>query len=160
MLYTAGSDIVCFSCQSYGCAKRRRRCIHDEQGEMSLRGQAKQQLTYKMNGVPQRDIRVISTPNLDPTKPPIDIPIVSVGAMLVGSIGHTRPEGTVIQKAEELGYFAYGGTRCPVPVTLAISRTDILLQQAQLSLCSSQAVSSNLTRWVPLDTPLLEGPHS
>lgn len=30
--------------------------------------------------------------------------------MLVGSIGHTRAEGVHVERAEELGYFAYGGT--------------------------------------------------
>lgn len=63
----------------------------------------------------QRDIRVISTPALESGKEAIDVPIVSVGAMLVGSIGHTRPEGAQIARAKELGYFAYGGVSYRVP---------------------------------------------
>lgn len=58
---------------------------------------------------------MISTPALESGKEAIDVPIVSVGAMLVGSIGHTRPEGAQIARAEELGYFAYGGVSHKVP---------------------------------------------
>ncbi|KAK9895049.1 hypothetical protein P389DRAFT_172616 [Cystobasidium minutum MCA 4210] len=58
----------------------------------------------------KRDIRLITTPTLESGKDAIEVPIVSVGAMLVGSIGHTRPEGAQIARAEELGYFAYGGS--------------------------------------------------
>ena len=35
---------------------------------------------------------------------------VAVGAMLVGSIAWTVEEGQKVQKGEELGYFAYGGS--------------------------------------------------
>lgn len=52
---------------------------------------------------------MLSTPHSEEGQDPVVIPIVSVGAMLVGSIGHTRAEGVQVERAEELGYFAYGG---------------------------------------------------
>lgn len=58
----------------------------------------------------KRDVRLLSTPPLESGQDPVIVPIVSVGAMLVGSIGHTKAEGTRVERAEELGYFAYGGS--------------------------------------------------
>lgn len=36
--------------------------------------------------------------------------MVAVGALLVGSIEFTVTEGDKVQKGQELGYFAYGGS--------------------------------------------------
>jgi phosphatidylserine decarboxylase len=36
--------------------------------------------------------------------------LVAVGALLVGSIEFTVTEGDKVQKGQELGYFAYGGS--------------------------------------------------
>jgi len=58
----------------------------------------------------KRDITLLSVPSLNAGESPTPIPIIAIGAMLVGSIAHTRKQGDNIAKGEELGYFAYGGS--------------------------------------------------
>ncbi|CAD6567214.1 MAG: hypothetical protein CYPHOPRED_001485 [Cyphobasidiales sp. Tagirdzhanova-0007] len=58
----------------------------------------------------KRAIQLINVPSLRQGEAPIPIPIVSIGAMLVGSIAFTKNPGDLVQKGEELGYFSYGGS--------------------------------------------------
>ena len=58
----------------------------------------------------KRDITLLSVPSMNAGESPTPIPIIAIGAMLVGSIAHTRKQGDNIAKGEELGYFAYGGS--------------------------------------------------
>ncbi|GAA6025233.1 hypothetical protein JCM8202_001921 [Rhodotorula sphaerocarpa] len=56
----------------------------------------------------KRDVTQLSCIRPDGSTTPVAF--VQVGAMLVGSIARTREEGTQMQRADELGYFAYGGS--------------------------------------------------
>jgi phosphatidylserine decarboxylase len=53
----------------------------------------------------KRSVRELHT-DLSPTP----ILLVAVGALLVGSIAWTAQEGQKVQKSEDMGYFAYGGS--------------------------------------------------
>ncbi|KAM0747859.1 hypothetical protein T439DRAFT_305015 [Meredithblackwellia eburnea MCA 4105] len=56
----------------------------------------------------KRDVTILSLPR--PGSTPLDVAFVAVGAMLVGSITHTKNQGDTVERGEELGYFAYGGS--------------------------------------------------
>lgn len=51
----------------------------------------------------KRDIQLLSVPSLKEGEAPIPIPIVSVGAMLVGSIAFTKKQGDTVAKADDVG---------------------------------------------------------
>ncbi|KAI5480688.1 phosphatidylserine decarboxylase [Pseudohyphozyma bogoriensis] len=55
----------------------------------------------------RRDVTVLSVPAVG-----VDVGWVAVGAMLVGSINHTKEEGSSVKRGEDMGYFAYGGSTC------------------------------------------------
>lgn len=57
------------------------------------------------------------------------IPFVAIGATLVGSIRWTKKEGEMVQKGEELGYFAFGGSTCIIlfPPGAAVFDEDLLV---------------------------------
>ncbi|KAI9635579.1 phosphatidylserine decarboxylase-domain-containing protein [Dioszegia hungarica] len=57
----------------------------------------------------KRSIMLIHA-NLGPGREEVPIALVSVGAMLVGSIGWSKKPGDKILKGEELGWFQYGGS--------------------------------------------------
>ena len=44
--------------------------------------------------------------------------VVCIGAMMVGSIKTTVSEGDSVKRGEELGYFAFGGLRSPLPTNV------------------------------------------
>merc|ERR1712093_591595 len=58
----------------------------------------------------KRAVRLLNVPSRTEGESPVPVIMVSVGAMLVGSIAHTRAPGAQVEKGEELGYFAYGGS--------------------------------------------------
>ncbi|GAA5990461.1 hypothetical protein JCM10908_007382 [Rhodotorula pacifica] len=56
----------------------------------------------------KRDVTLLSCDRPDGSTVPVAF--VQVGAMLVGSIVRTQEEGKKVRRADELGYFAYGGS--------------------------------------------------
>ncbi|TNY19499.1 phosphatidylserine decarboxylase-domain-containing protein [Rhodotorula diobovata] len=56
----------------------------------------------------KRDVTLLSVSRPDGS----DVPVayVQIGAMLVGGIARTVDEGSEVQRGDELGYFAYGGS--------------------------------------------------
>ncbi|GAA5913423.1 hypothetical protein JCM6882_001957 [Rhodosporidiobolus microsporus] len=57
----------------------------------------------------KRDVTTLHT--LHPlTQQPLPVAYVQVGALLVASIRQTKKEGREVERGEELGYFAYGGS--------------------------------------------------
>lgn len=55
---------------------------------------------------------------------PLEVALIAVGAMLVGSIIETKKEGDVVARGEELGYFAYGGSTVIVVLPPGTTRFD------------------------------------
>jgi len=57
------------------------------------------------------------------------IPFIAIGATLVGSIRWTKEAGEVVQKGEELGYFAFGGSTCIIlfPPGAVVFDEDLLV---------------------------------
>jgi len=56
----------------------------------------------------KREVRLLSVAGTNGQTYPVAF--VAVGALLVGSIHYTKEVGQDVQKGEELGYFAYGGS--------------------------------------------------
>ena len=50
----------------------------------------------------KRDVQLLSVPSLKEGEDPIPIPIVWVGAMLVGSINYSKKQGDTISKGEDV----------------------------------------------------------
>jgi len=57
----------------------------------------------------RRDVILLNLP-ANGSAPPKPVIFVAVGAMLVGSIAWSLKQGDEVKKADELGYFAYGGS--------------------------------------------------
>ncbi|GAA6008359.1 hypothetical protein JCM11491_004448 [Sporobolomyces phaffii] len=56
----------------------------------------------------KRDVTLLSMRQEDNSS--LDLAFVQIGAMLVGSIVQTAQQGRAVNRGEELGYFAYGGS--------------------------------------------------
>ena len=50
----------------------------------------------------KRDVQLLSVPSLKEGEDPTPIPIVWVGAMLVGSINYSKKQGDTISKGEDV----------------------------------------------------------
>lgn len=59
----------------------------------------------------RRDVLTLNWSPKGDAGPSIPVAFVAIGAMLVGSIGWTNAnQGSTIQRGDESGYFAYGGS--------------------------------------------------
>ena len=57
------------------------------------------------------------------------VAFVAIGATLVGSIVFTVKEGSSVQKGDELGYFAFGGSTCVTLIQAGQLQLDADLQR-------------------------------
>ncbi|GAA6064504.1 hypothetical protein JCM10212_001812 [Sporobolomyces blumeae] len=59
----------------------------------------------------KRDVTILTTNSVGQDQDgAVDLAWIQIGAMLVGSIVQTAREGESVERAQELGYFAYGGS--------------------------------------------------
>ncbi|BGP43252.1 hypothetical protein JCM10450v2_007397 [Rhodotorula kratochvilovae] len=83
----------------------------------------------------KRDVTILSVPRPDGSTVPVAY--VQIGAMLVGSIARTVEEGKEVQRGEELGYFAYGGS-----TIVAVFPPDLVQFDADLLENSRSAIET------------------
>lgn len=50
----------------------------------------------------KRDIQLLLAPSTQPGQPPVPLPLVSVGAMLVGAIAFLKKQGDTVAKGEDV----------------------------------------------------------